>query len=269
MPTEGKRRTSLQCWFWIDGKGLVPESFVLWADSACRLALTGGDGGRRRRSRGMVRLIPLTTLLPACKFLRERVARRASSEMSWKQRDHQERHQRHQVEYWVVASTLSLIVAGSSLIFARRSVKASRELIKQQKQPARYAAQPMLWVDIRGDDGQGEALVLLLGNSGPSIARHVRVTFDPAPPATQAIKPILAILEQASPHCRQIARCIGSGAGLMTESTWTPTSRTWCGSRPKSVRQTRAARVRAQHQRSGGLACRAARESSPGCRGAA
>ena len=216
----------------------------------------------------MVRLIPLTTLLPACKLLRERVARRASSEVSCKQRDHQKRHQRHQVEYWVVASTLSLIVAGFSLIFAMRSVKA-RELIKQQKQPARYAAQPVLRLDIRGDDGQGEALVLLLGNSGPSIARHVRVTFDPAPPATQAIKPILAILEQASPHCRQIARCIGSGAGLMTESTCTPTSRTWCGSRPKSVRQTRAARVRAQHQRSGGLACRAARESSPGCRGAA
>jgi hypothetical protein len=143
-----------------------------------------------------VRLIPLTMLLPACKLLRERVARRASSEVSWKQRDHQKRHQRHQVEYWVVASTLSLIVAGFSLIFARRSVKASRELIKQQKQPARYAGQPMLWVDIRGDDGQGEALVLLLGNSGPSIARNVRVSFDPAPPVAEAIKPILAILKQ-------------------------------------------------------------------------
>ena len=91
---------------------------------------------------------------------------------------------------------MSLIVAGFSLIFARRSVKASRELIKQQKQAAKDAAQPMLWVDIRDEDGQGEALVLLLGNSGPSIARKVRVTFDPAPPATQAIKPILAILKQ-------------------------------------------------------------------------
>ena len=31
----------------------------------------------------------------------------------------------------------------------------------------------MVWVDIRGDDGQGQALVLLLGNSGPSIAVDV------------------------------------------------------------------------------------------------
>jgi len=103
-------------------------------------------------------------------------------------------------EYWialgVVVSTLSLIVASFSLIFARRSVRASRELIKQQKQAAKEAAQPMLWVDIRGEDGQGEALVLLLGNSGPSIARNVRVRFDPAPPVTQAIEPILAILKQ-------------------------------------------------------------------------
>ena len=52
----------------------------------------------------------------------------------------------------------------------------------------------MLWVDIRGDDGQGQAL--LLGNSGPSIARNVKVLFDPPPPATLDIKPILEILKK-------------------------------------------------------------------------
>jgi hypothetical protein len=38
--------------------------------------------------------------------------------------------------------------------------------------------------------------VLLLGNSGPSIARNVKVVFDPAPPSTLDIKPILEILKQ-------------------------------------------------------------------------
>ena len=103
-------------------------------------------------------------------------------------------------EYWVAfgaaVSILSLLVAGFSLIYVRRSAKASREQTKQQKQAAKDAAQPMLWVDIRGDDGQGQALVLLLGNSGPSIARNVKVIFDPAPPATLDIKPILEILKQ-------------------------------------------------------------------------
>jgi hypothetical protein len=102
-------------------------------------------------------------------------------------------------EYWVAlgaaVSILSLMVAGFSLIYVRRSAKASREQTKQQKQAAKDAAQPMLWVDIRGDDGQGQALVLLLGNSGPSIARNVKVLFDP-PPATLDIKPILEILKK-------------------------------------------------------------------------
>jgi hypothetical protein len=103
-------------------------------------------------------------------------------------------------EYWVAlgaaVSILSLMVAGFSLIYVKRSTKASREQTKQQKQAAKDAAQPMLWVDIRGDDGQGQALVLLLGNSGPSIARNVKVLFDPPPPATLDIKPILEILKQ-------------------------------------------------------------------------
>jgi hypothetical protein len=93
-------------------------------------------------------------------------------------------------------SILSLLMAGFSLIYVRRAAKASREQTKQQKQAAKDAAQPMLWVDIRGDDGQGQALVLLLGNSGPSIARNVKVLFDPAPPATLDIKPVLEILKQ-------------------------------------------------------------------------
>src|SRR5215211_5950442 len=101
-------------------------------------------------------------------------------------------------EYWVAlgaaVSILSLMVAGFSLIYVRRSAKASREQTKQQKQASKDAAQPMLWVDIRDDDGQGQ--VLLLGNSGPSIARDVKVTFDPAPPSTLDIKPILEALRQ-------------------------------------------------------------------------
>src|SRR4030095_589300 len=104
-----------------------------------------------------------------------------------------------ELEYWVAfgaaVSILSLMVAGFSLIYVRRSAKASREQTKQQKQAAQDAAQPMLWVDVRGDDGQGQALVLLLGNSGPSIARNVKVILDPAPPSTLDIEPVLAVLK--------------------------------------------------------------------------
>ena len=103
-------------------------------------------------------------------------------------------------EYWVAlgaaVSILSLLVAGFSLIYVRRSANASREQTKQHNLAAKDAAQPIVWVDIRGDDGQGQALVLLLGNSGPSIARNVKVTIDPAPPSPLDIKPILENLKQ-------------------------------------------------------------------------
>jgi len=69
-------------------------------------------------------------------------------------------------EYWVVLgaalSILWLLVAGFSLLYVRGSAKASREQKKQQGQAAKDAAQPMLWVDVRGDDGLGQALMLLL-----------------------------------------------------------------------------------------------------------
>jgi hypothetical protein len=117
-------------------------------------------------------------------------------------------------EYWVAVgaavSILSLLlVAGFSLIYVRRSARASREQTRQQKQTARDAAQPLLWVDIRGDDGLGQALVLLLGNSGPSIARNVKVGFDPAPPSTLDIKPILEILKQGIASLPPGAPCSG------------------------------------------------------------
>ena len=70
------------------------------------------------------------------------------------------------------------------------------EQTTQQRQAAKDAAQPMVWVDLRGADGQDQVLVLLLGNSGPSIARNVKVVFDPAPPATLDIKSILEILKK-------------------------------------------------------------------------
>ena len=71
----------------------------------------------------------------------------------------------------------------------------------------------MLWLDIRGDDGQAQALVMLLGNSGPSIARNVKVTLDPAPPSTLDIKPILKILKQgiaSLPPGRTMQRALGA-----------------------------------------------------------
>ena len=156
-------------------------------------------------------------------------------------------------EYWVAlgaaVSILSLLVAGFSLIYVRRSAKASREQTKQQKQAAKDAAQPMLWVDIRGDDGQGQALVLLLGNSGPSIARNVKVIFDPAPPSTLDIKPILEILKQgiaSLPPGRTMQWALGAAAQRRRLGRTQGLPGTDRGRR--TFRRHRAARVRDQRR---------------------
>jgi hypothetical protein len=66
-------------------------------------------------------------------------------------------------------SILSLMVAGFSLIYVRRSAKASREQTKQQRQASKDAAQPMLWVDIRGEDGQAEQWFCYLETPGQAL----------------------------------------------------------------------------------------------------
>jgi hypothetical protein len=86
--------------------------------------------------------------------------------------------------------------ARDSAIAAEDQARAVEDQTQLQRDLAKTAAEPRLWADIRGDDATGHALVLLLGNSGPSLARNVRLTFDPAPPATVDIKLTLEILER-------------------------------------------------------------------------
>ena len=82
--------------------------------------------------------------------------------------------------------------AKDAAVAAEEQARAVEDQTQLRRDLAKVAAEPRLWVDIRGDDGRGQALVLLLGNSGPSLARNVKVTFDPA----LDIKEVLDILER-------------------------------------------------------------------------
>jgi hypothetical protein len=101
------------------------------------------------------------------------------------------------------ASMDSAAPARDSATAAADQARAVEEQTRFQQELARAAAEAALWVDIRGDDATGQALVLLLGNSRPSLARKVKVTFDPAPPATQDITTIL----------ESLTRHLGNGTG--------------------------------------------------------
>jgi hypothetical protein len=47
-----------------------------------------------------------------------------------------------------------------------------------QRQLRIDAAQPYVWVDIRPDPQSGVILVLVVGNSGPTVAKNVKVRID-------------------------------------------------------------------------------------------
>lgn len=82
---------------------------------------------------------------------------------------------------WVaaVAAIVAAVVAFFALWPAQRAVKAAEEQTRVQRELMYQSAQPYVWADIQPDDQQGTMLHLVLGNAGPTVARHVRVFIDP------------------------------------------------------------------------------------------
>lgn len=88
----------------------------------------------------------------------------------------------------LLVSIVSVGVAGGSMRQAQRSANAAEAQVAGQRESNIAAAQPYVWADVRGDDAQGQRLVLLVGNSGPTVAENVRVNFDPPLPRSGDLK---------------------------------------------------------------------------------
>lgn len=78
----------------------------------------------------------------------------------------------------------------------REQVATAREQTLLQRELARQAAQPYVWADIQPDMQQGTVLQVVVGNSGPTMAQNVRVTFDPPLPASPGREETVARVEQ-------------------------------------------------------------------------
>jgi hypothetical protein len=76
-------------------------------------------------------------------------------------------------------SLAALVAAIYQARSARAQVSESRAQTDLQRQMHRDAAQPYVWADVRPDEGHGQLLKVIVENSGPTVARDVRVTFDP------------------------------------------------------------------------------------------
>ena len=71
------------------------------------------------------------------------------------------------------------LIAGRSSTAAERAARASERQTTIQDQLRRSTAEPYVWVDIRPDEQSGQIMLLLVGNSGPTVATNVVVKFDP------------------------------------------------------------------------------------------
>lgn len=83
---------------------------------------------------------------------------------------------------------------------AERAAGAAEEQSGIQRQLRVDAAQPYVWADVRPDDVAGVILNLVIGNSGPSVATHVRVLIDPPLPTIEQLQDRTETAQQLMAH---------------------------------------------------------------------
>ena len=114
---------------------------------------------------------------------------------------------------------------------SERAASTAEEQTAIQSAIRRSSAEPALWADLRADERYGQLLRLVVGNSGPTVATRVTVTFDP--PLTDTEMPSdgihlgEAVLRHglaSLPPGRQVAWSGGFTGTFFTENAESPLS---------------------------------------------
>jgi hypothetical protein len=85
-----------------------------------------------------------------------------------------------------VETTIAVIAAAAasiSAVFVWLQVREMQRQTALQREVAQSAAQPYVWADFRTFADDGWTIRFILGNSGPTVARNIRVLIDPPLPA--------------------------------------------------------------------------------------
>lgn len=79
-------------------------------------------------------------------------------------------------------TTIALIAAAAALasaVFVWFQVREMQRQTELQRASREAAEQPYIWADVDIQQPNGWMLELVVGNSGPTVATHVRITVDP------------------------------------------------------------------------------------------
>ncbi|GIJ30517.1 hypothetical protein Vqi01_56790 [Micromonospora qiuiae] len=89
-----------------------------------------------------------------------------------------------------VAAILAAAFAGSQAVAATRQARYAQEQLLLAERVQKDQAQPYVFVDLAPDEHAPQKLMLVVQNTGMTVAHNVRVTFDP--PLQSVTKPEFA-----------------------------------------------------------------------------
>lgn len=124
------------------------------------------------------------------------------------------------------AARMQARAAEAQTAIQKEQVDAARAQTDLQRELALQAAQPYVWADIQPDMQQGTMLQVVVGNRGPTLARDVRVMFEPPLPAGSQQSDNIATVQRVlaegllslAPD-RVIRWSLGAGSDLLSEET--------------------------------------------------
>lgn len=85
----------------------------------------------------------------------------------------------------LAVAVVAAVAAVISAVFVLLQVQEMQRQTKLQRAIAQASAQPHVWADFRTFADDGWTLRFVVGNSGPTIARNVRVLVDPPLPSDE------------------------------------------------------------------------------------
>jgi hypothetical protein len=122
------------------------------------------------------------------------------------------------------SSLLSTKAAQKAASATKEQADATKEQTEIQRQLRIDAAQPYVWADIRQDSEAGILLNLVVGNSGPTVAKNVRVQIEPPLPTIEQLKESAIAQERLAsgisslPPGRIHTWLLGQGFNLLSEN---------------------------------------------------
>jgi hypothetical protein len=122
-----------------------------------------------------------------------------------------------------IGALVAAVAAVVALYFTAMAAKAARDQTKIQQKLREDAAQPYVWADVRTEDEHGVVLMLVVGNSGPTVATDVKVRIEPPLPTidqlkeTRAAQARLAEGFRSLPPGRTLAWWLGQGWNIVAK----------------------------------------------------